>query len=387
MRVGLFTFRILEKPTGLANYVRSLAYALRHVDDRVEVILLNPHIEAPPSWYSDFPTYPLRSVLEPSNPAYILLTAPFKLELAARRLRLDVVHAPANVAPFANPFPVSARIATVHDVAPLGLPLEHRTRAILGYALGIPQLRWTADAIICDSTAAAHDLVRFAHLPSRTIQVIPAGTDPISPDDLLLARRRAPAIKKAIGVDGPYFLAVGDVRPRKNLLRVIQAFEMVQERLPNARLVIVGQDMHRSDEIARAAANVPGIVRLGYVDDEQLDALYAGASALVFPSLYEGFGLPILEAMARGTPVITSDVSSMPEVAGQAALLVNPYDPAAIANAMASVASDKVLARRLSKAGRERAAQFTWDETARRTLAVYEEAVSRSRSGSRRPGA
>ena len=371
MRIGIFTFRITDRPTGLANYARSLSYALADLDDHVEVILLNPHPESKLQWYRDFATWPLRSTSEPSSYGYILATAPFRLRKAAKKMKLDVLHAPGNVAPFIGPRSGTARVATVHDVAPLALPAEHRARARLAYWVGVPPLRWTADAVIADSAAAARDISRYAKLSSDLLHVVHIGTDSVDDAQIQERQHGAAAVTRSLGVSGPYFLVVGDLRPRKNVARVVQAFREVQMRHPDSHLIVIGQQMHRGEEITRAAEGVPGVVFAGYVTDAQRAALYAGAQALVFPSLYEGFGLPILEAMAVGTPVITSDRSSMPEVAGGAALLIDPYDTEAIVTAMTRVLTDRDLATQLSRAGVNRARELTWESTARQTLAIY----------------
>jgi len=183
-----------------------------------------------------------------------------------------------------------------------------------------------------------------------------------------------PALKRYV-IERPYILYVGSLEKRKNLPRLLEAYAYLRETLPGWKLVIVGGRKWKSDPIYKAVQRLglePHVIFTGFVAEEDLPALYNGADLFVFPSLYEGFGLPVLEAMACGTPVVTSNTSSLPEVAGEAALLVAPTDVKAIAAAMQRVLSEPDLAAELRRRGLERASQFSWERTARETLAVYE---------------
>jgi len=180
-----------------------------------------------------------------------------------------------------------------------------------------------------------------------------------------------------LGIERPYVLFVGTLQPRKNLARVLEAFGSVVARGLPHRLVLVGQRGWLADPIfAAVQASEPAarerIHLTGYLADDDLPLVYTGADALIFPSLYEGFGLPALEAMACGTPVLTSDTSSLPEVVGEAALTVDPLDTAAIAAGLERLATDEPLRRELRGRGLARAARFTWRRAAERTLAVLE---------------
>jgi glycosyltransferase involved in cell wall biosynthesis len=190
----------------------------------------------------------------------------------------------------------------------------------------------------------------------------------------------APALGR-YGVEPPYILYVGSLEKRKNLPRLLQAYARLRQDLPGWKLVIVGARKWKSapifDTLSRLGLE-PYVHFTGFVEEDDLPALYNGADLFCFPSLYEGFGLPVLEAMACGTPVVTSSTSSLPEVAGEAALLVDPYDVEAIAAAMRRVLSDPELAQDLRARGLARAAQFTWERTARETIAVYERVLGKS---------
>ena len=218
-----------------------------------------------------------------------------------------------------------------------------------------------ADAFICISEATREDLVEYFPETEARAHVTPLAADPS-----FAAKRRAKALEK------PYVLAVGTLEPRKNLVRLVQAWAALPRTIRDSHLLaLVGPTGWDVEETLTAAKARPDDVKLlGYVDDEELAELYAGCACFAYPSLYEGFGLPVLEAMSAGAPVITSNVSSLPEVAGEAALMVDPLDVGAIADALAEMLTNAETAKRLSAAGRKRAATFSWDRTARETLAV-----------------
>lgn len=219
-------------------------------------------------------------------------------------------------------------------------------------------LRRTA-AALCISQATADDLV--AHFPRATAltAVTPlAASDRFrGADDAGVQRAR-----RLHDLDGPYVLSVGTLEPRKNLPRLIEAFtSLTDEQRRGARLVLVGARGWERGELDAAVARHPGLVRvLGFVEDDDLVALYSGAELFAYPSIYEGFGLPLLEAMHAGTAVLTSSVSSLPEVAGEAALYVEPHDVGSIRAALAEGLGDPQLRERFAAAGRRRAAEFSW---------------------------
>ena len=239
------------------------------------------------------------------------------------------------------------------------------------------------------SGATRDDLVRHTGVHSEKITVIHHGLSerfqPVASPDLLAAAQAR------YGISGPYFFYIGTIQPRKNLTRLIEAFAMLEARdlgleaseevarsnpqplASSLRLVIAGKRGWLTEAIERRAAELGVADRVlftGYVPDGDVPALLSGALGFVFPSLYEGFGMPVLEAMACGAPVLASNSSSLPEVAGDAALLVDPTNTAAIAAAMARLAQEPALRAELRARGLARAAQFTWERCAEQTLAV-----------------
>ncbi len=369
MRIGVFTYGIEgQRMTGIARYAVELTRALRRVEPDLEIVLLNPYPESDHAWYREFPTYPLP----------LLRTLPmaatlgnWQLHRAASELELDVLHDPCGIAPFLMPKQRYLRVTTVHDAIPALYPETQPLLTRLVFQTLVRASARTADAVLTVSQASADDLHRVYGLPRSTLHAIPNGVtrpEPQLPQDVAAALER-------LGVERPYYLYVGALHPRKNLARVCEAFARVRATHPETRLVIVGPPSWGAHETLRGvleqARSESGVTFTGFVSDDDLAVLYRGALALVFPSLYEGFGLPALEAMSHGAPVVTSNVSSLPEVVGEAALLVDPTIVEAIADAMARLVVDEPLRARLADAGRRRAAGFTWEDTARRTLDVF----------------
>jgi len=230
-----------------------------------------------------------------------------------------------------------------------------------------------AAALPCISEATRQDLVRRFPRARAKASVIPLAADEA------FAHAVAGDVPARHGLDRPYVLAVGTLEPRKNLERLVAAWARLPATLREThQLALVGPRGWSDEPILRAAAEA-GAQLLGRVDDGELAALYAGCTAFAYPSLYEGFGLPVLEAMSAGAPVLTSNASSLPEVAGDAALLVDPRDTDAIAAALQRLLEDTALAAELRARGRERAAAFSWDRTARETRALLYD-IARTRS-------
>jgi glycosyltransferase involved in cell wall biosynthesis len=251
---------------------------------------------------------------------------------------------------------------TIYDLVPFVEGAHARTSsARIERATLRPALRRAA-ALACISDATRADLVRLFPAAAAKSSTIPLAADAAFAEPV--AQPGHPAL------EGPYVLAVGTLEPRKNLERLIRAWVALAPQVRGDRVLAIVGPRGWDDAPILGAARAAGVRLLGAVDDDELRALYAGAACFAYPSLYEGFGLPVLEAMAAGAPVVTSNVSSLPEVAGDAALLVDPRDTAAIGAAIASVLTDERLAGELRAKGRERARLFSWERTARETLAL-----------------
>jgi glycosyltransferase involved in cell wall biosynthesis len=291
----------------------------------------------------------------------------------ARRAGVEVLHSLASTAPATGHF---RRVVTIHDLHYRVVPEAHFGVRGLGMRVLVPLAAHRSHRVIADSKSTAADVRRYLKVPSERLDVIPLGVgaspagDP-EPEAPLRGRHRLG--ERAVA------LSVSAKRPHKNLLRLLEALAAIPEQ-SRPVLVIPGYPTPHEQELRERARalGIEGDVRFpGWVSAAELEGLYALASVFVFPSLYEGFGLPVLEAMRRGLPVACSDRSSLPEVAGDAALLFDPEDPRAITAAIERVLRDPVEAQRLRTAGREQAARFTWAATARATTASYERALNR----------
>ena len=304
----------------------------------------------------------------PSNPGWMLTGLPS----AARRAHLDVFHAPSYTAPIKAPRPL---VVTIHDVSYQRHPewYPHR-RDPLRRAF----YRWsahTADRIITDSSFSKAEIIAAYHVSAHIVHVVP-----------LAAASRFEADGSQLLPDGvvpPYVLHVGDLHTRRNLEIAARAVLHVRRRNPayaRLQLVLAGVDRGSGQALTRIEESSPGersVSRLlGPVDDATVGALYRGAAALVYPSRYEGFGLPLLEGMVSGTPVIAANAGSIPEVTGDAAVLLDPDDENGWACAIESVLDSRDHAARLRAAGLRRAALFSWRRTAEATLEVYERALA-----------
>ncbi len=278
-------------------------------------------------------------------------------------------------------------VLTVHDLSFERDPDSAPPRLIPFLKRVVPDSTQRATHIIADSHATARDLTALYHVPPEKITVIHSGVDGrFTPyrDTLYLQRRRAYVLKKYGLGHTPFILTVGTMQRRKNHLRLVQAFARLAAAMPDSRLprlVVAGGKGWLYDEV-HAEVQRLGLedrVRfIGYVDDMDLPHLYRAASVFAFPSTYEGFGLPALEAMACGVPVVTSNVSSLPEVVGDAGLQVDPLDVDALAGALEQALNDEIWRRHCIARGLERAAHFTWQRAAAQLLDVYARVLQES---------
>jgi glycosyltransferase involved in cell wall biosynthesis len=289
----------------------------------------------------------------------------------AARAGCDIVHSLASTAPLRGPF---VRVTTIHDLNYKMVPDAHFGLLRLGMGVLVPAAARRSQRIVVDAQSTALDVERHLKVARERIDVIPLGVgqEPAgapTPESELRT-------KLELG-DRPILLTVSAKRPHKNLLRLLDAHARI-DSAERPMLVLPGYSTpHEQELIARAAAlDSSEYVRFpNWIEQGDLEGLYAAATAFVFPSLYEGFGFPVLEAMRRGVPVACSDRSTLPEVAGDAALLFNPEHDAAIHTALVRLLTDERLRQRLRATGPEQAARFNWDATAAATAAVYERAL------------
>ncbi|HEY68129.1 MAG TPA: glycosyltransferase family 4 protein [Thermoflexia bacterium] len=280
---------------------------------------------------------------------------------------LDVFYSPDFVLPPTRR--TTRTLLTVHDLSFLRYP-EAFVPKLRRYLMRVvPRSVARANLVLADSAHTRSDIVSLLGVPPDKVQVLYSGVHPrFRPQP---EPGEAERIRARYGLDErPYVLSVGTVQPRKNYVRLIRAFARLE---PNAQLVIAGGRGWLYEDIFAEAEKHSNCVRaLGFVGEADLPALYRNAALFAFPSLYEGFGLPVLEAMACGVPVVCSHTSSLPEVAGDAALLVDPLDTDGLAKAMARVLEDAELRREMIARGLEQAARFTWERAARQLLGTFE---------------
>jgi glycosyltransferase involved in cell wall biosynthesis len=286
---------------------------------------------------------------------------------------VDLLHSLASTAPAWGPF---RRVVTIHDLIYRIHPEAHFGFRSLGMRALVPLAARRSHRIITPSASTKEDVIRFLGIEQGLVDVVPQGVAPETVEPVSDSEIRA---RHSLGTR-QVVLSASAKRPHKNLVRLLQALALIPaERRPI--LVLPGYPTSHEAELRREATSlgIEADVRfLGWVSPQELEGLYAAASAFVFPSLYEGFGLPVVEAMARGVPVACSDRGSLAEVAGDAALLFDPEHVPAIAGAIERLLSDRGETDRLRALGREQAARFTWQATARGTLASYERALARN---------
>ncbi|MGV3721248.1 MAG: glycosyltransferase family 4 protein [Actinomycetota bacterium] len=366
MRIALDCRTVTAPKTGDRTYALNLLRALAQVDTENEYL----YYTWEPTTLTEVGSSRVQPILLPASPRWTWTPIAFPRDLGRRQA--DLAHVQYLIPPVA-PCPV---ITTIHDVAfrkfPTLFPLKHR---LLLNAL-IPLAAHNSAAIITGSESTRQDLIELFGVTPEKVVVTPYAADPIyQPMDQEAARR---AVRSRLRVPSPYLLSVGVLQPRKNLPRLVRAYNRIASRIPH-RLVLVGKEGWAGEALQEAIAEAPPgrePIFTGYVADADLPALYSGADLFVYPSLYEGFGLPPLEAMARGTAVISSNTSSLPEVVDNAGLTLDPTDTEALSTAMETLLQDEPRRRELEAAGLARAAQFNWERTARETVEVYRQVKS-----------
>ena len=348
--------------SGTGRYVGELARRLPGLADDVDVAVLWPRHVPPPLGAEEACV-----LVESRSPFRRLWQDQFGVRALRKRIGADVVHFPANVGPL---LATDGAVLTVHDLSFLHGPQWYRRNRSAYYRYAVGRSASLAARVIVDSQATAADVTEVLGVPEDRIDVVLLGVG----DELRPASEVQQAgVRERYGLPERFMLFVGTLEPRKNLVRVVDAFTRIAGEC-EYDLVLAGRDGWKVAPIRVAAAASPHARRIhfpGYVADDDLPAVLSAAHAVVWPSLYEGFGLPPLEAMACGTPVVTSNTSSLPEVVGDAALQVDPQDVDALADAMRALVTDAALRNDLVEKGGHRAAQFTWDRTAQLTLDTY----------------
>ncbi|HKQ52355.1 MAG TPA: glycosyltransferase family 1 protein [Pyrinomonadaceae bacterium] len=363
--------------TGLAgneSYVANLIEALAELDRVNRYTLYVTKREAVERFEGRWPHVTVRRTW-PHTP---LVRVPVTLAAELRRRPVDLLHVQYTAPPLA-PCPV---VATIHDLSFEHLPETFKRRSRAQLRLTVRRTARTAAHVLVPSEHTRRDICETYKLAASRVTLTPLA----APAHFAPVRdeREVRRVCERYGIRGDYVLTVGSIQPRKNLARLVRAYAGLRRARPQAKLpqlVLVGKRAWLYGETLRAIEE-SGIsdltVLTGYVSETDLPALYTGALSFVYPSYFEGFGLPPLEAMQCGAAVVAGNLTSLPEVVGDAGLLVDPFDESALMGAVARLIDDRDLRARLRSAGLERARQFTWRETAARTLDAYERAAGRN---------
>lgn len=374
MHIGVNVHLLSTTHTGIQHYIRALVPELVMQATAHQIVLYGElsQLAVPAGerirWVAS--SRPLRSGLQR------VLWEQTVLPRLLRREGVDVFFSPAFILPMGWE---GAGVVTVHD---LNFEVSPETIHPIRRAYLRHITRWSvhrARKVIAISQSTASDIVRLYGVPDEKLVVIPYGLDAIfTPDN---ARALEPVVRQRYSLPERFLLFVGTLEPRKNLPRLLEAYALARRHADLPPLVLAGAPGWQHKRILAQARELrieKHVVLAGYISREYLPGMYAAASALLYPSLYEGFGLPPLEAMGCGTPVLASRTSAMPEVMGDGGVLVDPHHVQQIADGILRITRDELLRRQVVEQGLERAKRFRWDEAARRTLEVIEEIYSPS---------
>lgn len=368
MHIGIDAHSVGTGLAGNESYAASLVEALAAIDDTNRYTLYVTRREAVARFGGRWTNFGVRRTL-PHTP---LVRIPLTLAAELRRRPVDLLHVQYTAPPFA-PCPV---VASIHDISFEHLPQTFKRRSWMQLRLTVRHTARRAAHLIAPSEFTRRDLIETYGVNPARVSVIPlaAAAHFRPPADA----REIERVRRAYRIEGEYLLAVGSIQPRKNLARLVRAYAdlrraRAQDKLP--QLVLVGKQAWLYGETLRAVEreNLGNrTIFTGYVSEADLPALYSGALCFVYPSYFEGFGLPPLEAMQCGAPVIAGNVTSLPEVVGDAALMVDPFDESALSHALARMIDEPELRAELRARGIARARAFSWRETARMTLHAYQ---------------
>ena len=376
MLIGIDASRALRaQRTGTEHYAWQLIRHLLALDSghRFRLYCHQP----PPAGLFDLPGRPV-SQAELCVIPFPRLWTHVRLSVELVRRPPDVLFVPSHVLPILHP---RRSVATVHDLGYRYFPEAHKQFDRLYLELGTRFNARSSAHVLADSQATRDDLVRFTGIAAGKVTVVHLGRDesllPVDDPQRLADVQQRLGIRQPGQPAAPYVLYVGTLQPRKNLVRLVEAFALARQQRSDLRLVLAGRRGWLADPIFERVAALDlhqSACFPGFVADDDLPALLSGAACFAFPSLHEGFGFPVLEAQACGAPVLAANTSSLPEVAGDGALLVDPLDTAAIAAGLLRLVEDDVLRAELRAAGFANLQRFSWQRCAEQTLAVLEAA-------------
>jgi len=373
MRIGIIAEPLNQPFTGIATYTSNLIQDHRNENENYDVFLINYENNFPREAGQNVIVMPYNSFFKKISKSYLwYLTLPFRIR---KYKDFDLIHCLAQY-PLVIPFNRPRYIITVHDLIQLLSPKEVPLGSYLIRRIFLPHTLKQADCIITDANSTKRDIIELFNIPDTKIEVIPLAADEkFYPRDDEHIR----TIRSRYGLVNPFILYVGSMEPRKNIPSLIRAFLSIKQKGYPHDLVIAGKKSGKYKSIYNLidSLNLSREVKLlGYVPDDDLPGLYSAAEVFVYPSFYEGFGLPPLEAMSCGCPVIAANTSSLPEVVGDAGILVNPRSVSEISNAISNVLEDRVLREKLKNRGLIRAQTFCWEKCITSTNRLYRDILS-----------
>jgi glycosyltransferase involved in cell wall biosynthesis len=371
MKIGIIVGNIGTVRSGIGNYIFNLTNELKKTKSHQITIITTKEN----SQFSDLPK------IIPSYPFKIYTTVFWSLAISLQKKLFkdfDIIHNPSHFYTFSKLG--KHYVCTIHDLTPIIFSDWHPLWKSLSSRVFFPRLFKNSDKIIADSLCTKKDLVKYYSIPEAKITVIHLG---IAPEYRQLSHENVQIIRNKYDLNFPFVLFVGNLEPRKNIPALMKSFTLCKRKQTDLKLVIVGQKGWKYDEIFTTLAVLhiqKDVLFLEYVPQEDLPGIYNAASLFVYPSFYEGFGLPPLEAMQCGVPVITSNTSSLPEIVGEGGAMVNPHDIQGLADMMYDMLSNDNLRKQNIMYGLSRAKMFTWEKCAQETQKVFDEVYCRNSS-------
>jgi len=373
MNIGIVSSFIDEKSGGIGVYTENLVKKLNEIDFHNNYFLIHYERSTQDIYLENSEIIiPQKSFLNKMPGSYSFWRY-YTLPKELKKYKLDVIHDPYELGPlsFSNP---AAKIITIHDLTPLLFPEHFKSADVWLHRLLFSKTIKNVDKIITVSEYSKKDIIEHINAPEDKIEVVYNGKSEIFHPH---TENEVEEIKKRYNLPSEFILCVGGLHPIKNIPRLLKAYKKVLESGYWQPLVIVGKKVDKWDPIFQTISQLgleDKVLFTGHINDNDLSLLYSAAEVFVYPCLYAGFGLPPLEAMACGTPVISSNNSSIPEVVGDAGILIDPYQVYDISNALVHVLDDKSMQKKMIKKGKKQAELFSWENAARETLNIYQEA-------------
>lgn len=365
MKIAIIGDALDYQYAGIYYYTKELINALAHIDKKNEYWVVREKSAGDIS--KNVKELVIPSKKFPGANAYRLFVTIPKILV---QKGVDIVVEPRHFGPFNLPKNIK-RVTVIHDLSPIHYPQWHQFTSSKLQQLFLPSILKRADHIITNSNFTAQDVIDYFPFTKNKTSGILLGKE------AFFKPKPDPSILEKYGLQAPYLLHTGTIEPRKNLQLLVKAFEQIKKKKPiNLQLVLVGKLGWKSESLQQLIDASPfknDIKLLGYVDRAVLPTIYTGASAFIYPSHFEGFGLPVLEAMSCGIPVIVSNVSSLPEIIGTAGLTFSPNNQDQLVKRIYQIIEDESLQQTLSKKSLQQAAKFSWHKTAKETLEIFEQ--------------